>query len=63
MTVDFKGALRDAGIPTTEADLRKAWEKDHQPNLTGTALAYAPSGSIKSGTPVARRDYEAWTPE
>jgi len=26
--VDFKQALRDAGIPTTEAELKKAWEKE-----------------------------------
>ena len=50
--------------PPTETPVpRKAWEKDHQENLTGTALAYAPAGSIKSGQPTDRRDYEAWTPE
>ena len=26
--VDFKQALTDAGIPTTEAGLRKAWESE-----------------------------------
>ncbi|MEB0090077.1 baseplate J/gp47 family protein [Pseudomonas sp. CCI4.2] len=26
--VDFKAALRDAGIPVTEAELKKAWEKE-----------------------------------
>lgn len=50
--------------PPTEAPVkRKAWEKPHQENLTGTAMAYAPAGSIRRETPAARSDYEAWTPE
>ncbi|MCY3995241.1 MAG: NADH:ubiquinone oxidoreductase subunit NDUFA12 [Rhodobacter sp.] len=50
--------------PPTEAPLpRKAWEKPHQRNLTGTAMAYAPPGSIRRGKPKSRRDYEAWEPE
>ncbi len=50
--------------PPTEAPLpRKVWEKPHQENLTGTALAYAPPGSLRRPEPVARSDYEAWQPE
>jgi NADH:ubiquinone oxidoreductase subunit len=50
--------------PPTEAKLpRKSWEKAHIPNLTGTPMAYAPPGSIKRADPVARQDYEAWSPE
>lgn len=50
--------------PPSEAPLpRKPWEKPHEPNLTGTALAYAPAGSIRKGAPEIRRDYEAWSPE
>ena len=41
----------------------KAWEKPHQENLTGTASAYAPPGSIRRPDPVDRQDYEAWQPE
>ncbi|MEC9198062.1 MAG: NADH:ubiquinone oxidoreductase subunit NDUFA12 [Pseudomonadota bacterium] len=41
----------------------KAWEQPHQENLTGTALAYAPAGSIRRPTPAPRQDYEAWSPE
>jgi len=43
----------------------KPWEKDHKPNLTGTALAYAPPGSVTTATPRARTggDYDAWSPE
>jgi NADH:ubiquinone oxidoreductase subunit len=50
--------------PPTKAPLKhKPWEKAHSENLTGTALAYAPAGSIRSAAPVARQDYEAWQPE
>ena len=49
--------------PTEKALKHKPWEKPHQENLTGTALAYAPAGSIRRPDPIARRDYEAWTPE
>ncbi len=50
--------------PPTEAPLpRKDWEKPHEANLTGTALAYAPKGSIRRAAPEARQDYEAWSPE
>lgn len=41
------------------------WEKPHQPNLTGTKHAYAPSGSLR-GAAVHEKttaDYEAWKPE
>ncbi|SDW31699.1 NADH:ubiquinone oxidoreductase subunit NDUFA12 [Litoreibacter albidus] len=50
--------------PPTKAPLaRKAWEKPHHANLTGTALAYAPKGSMRRAEPKARQDYEAWSPE
>ncbi len=41
----------------------KSWEKPHQPNLTGTMAAYAPSGSLRQAQPADRSDYEAWSPE
>ncbi|SCZ55279.1 NADH:ubiquinone oxidoreductase subunit NDUFA12 [Epibacterium ulvae] len=51
-------------LPTEAPLKRKDWEKPHQENLTGTAMAYAPAGSIRSGgEPKARSDYEAWMPE
>ena len=34
--------------PGDKALAHKTWEKPHQENLTGTALAYAPAGSIRS---------------
>ena len=50
--------------PPTKSPLkRKDWEKPHQENLTGTALAYAPPGSIRRPEPEPRSDYEAWQPE
>ena len=49
--------------PTDAPLKRKEWEKPHQENLTGTAMAYAPAGSIRRADPADRRDYEAWSPE
>ena len=52
-------------LPPTEAPLtRKTWERDHQPNLTGTPGAWHPEGSLwKDGRrPPATGDYEAWRP-
>jgi NADH:ubiquinone oxidoreductase subunit len=49
--------------PTDKPLDHKTWEKPHIENLTGTALAYAPAGSIRQAKPADRSDYEAWTPE
>ena len=51
--------------PTVEPLLRRSWEKDHEPNLTGTLHAWRPPGSIAEGgaRPRATGDYEAWKPE
>ncbi|MEM7268861.1 MAG: NADH:ubiquinone oxidoreductase subunit NDUFA12 [Pseudomonadota bacterium] len=50
--------------PTDEPLTRKDWETDHVANLTGSAGAYAPSGSLRTPTerPKVGGDYEAWTP-
>jgi len=44
---------------------RYPWEKEHQPNMTGTPLAYYPPGSVLRGgnRPPATGDYQPWTPE
>lgn len=49
----------DLGIPT------HAWQKDHQPNLTGTPNAYNPPGhlALSAKRDASTSDYEAWTPE
>lgn len=51
--------------PTVAPFKTKAWEKPHQPNLTGTVGAYRPAGSLDRGghRRKATGDYEAWTPE
>ena len=49
--------------PAERPLVRKAWEKPHQENLTGSPAAYVPAGSLNRAAPVARRDYEAWQPE
>jgi NADH:ubiquinone oxidoreductase subunit len=49
--------------PTKVPFVHKPWEQPHQENLTGTMAAYAPTGSIRRAAPVARSDYDAWTPE
>lgn len=51
--------------PTERSDDVKAWEKPHNPNLTGTASAYHPQGSLLAGgkRAAATGDYEAWRPD
>ena len=51
--------------PTAAPFQEKAWEKEHQPNLTGTPGAYRPDGSLLKGgeRPRATGDYQAWKPE
>jgi len=51
--------------PTVEPLKRRAWEKDHLPNLSGTVEAWRPQGSIsrEGERPRAVGDYEAWKPE
>lgn len=50
--------------PTAKPLVRKAWEKDHKANGTGTAAAYAPPGSMRTPAerPRVSGDYEAWSP-
>ena len=51
-------------VPTGEAALGYAWQKPHEPNMTGTALAYRPPGSLLAGGKRAKAtgDYEPWRP-
>lgn len=62
---DWHGWLHHTfDAPPTDRPLpHKSWEKPHIENLTGTALAYAPKGSIRREEPAPRQDYEAWSPE
>ncbi len=50
--------------PSEEPLPRKAWEKEHAPNLTGTSAAYHPPGSVVTpeNRPRVVGDYDAWSP-
>jgi len=52
-------------IPADGGRPKYAWQKPHQPNLTGTPDAYRPPGSLVRGghRAPAAGDYEAWKPE
>ena len=51
--------------PGPGAEQPHRWQKPHQANPTGTALAYRPPGSIARGGRPAATDpgYQAWRPE
>ncbi len=50
--------------PTKDGYKPHAWEIGHKQNLTGSAAAYRPPGSISEGghRPTVTGDYDAWTP-
>lgn len=50
--------------PTKESYQPRDWQKPHQENLTGSAAAYRPKGSLLGTThrPQVTGDYDAWTP-
>ncbi|PZO80508.1 MAG: NADH:ubiquinone oxidoreductase subunit NDUFA12 [Mesorhizobium amorphae] len=50
--------------PSREEYRPREWQKPHEPNLTGTDLAYRPKGSLlgQGKRPVVTGDYDAWTP-
>lgn len=52
-------------VPSDEPIGRRPWQKEHQPNFTGTAKAYRPAGSVLRGghRPKATGDYEPWRPD
>lgn len=53
-------------VPPSQQDYKpRDWQLPHQQNLTGTALAYRPDGSLlnKGERPKVTGDYEAWSPE
>jgi NADH:ubiquinone oxidoreductase subunit len=51
--------------PIEEAYEPHVWQKPHLSNLTGTAYAYRPDGSLlsKGERPRVTGDYDAWSPE
>lgn len=50
--------------PLPETAPRRVWQKEHRPNMTGTAEAWRPPGADSRGgqRPATAGDYEAWTP-
>ena len=50
--------------PSAEDYKPLEWQKPHIPNLTGSAGAYRPRGSVLGNTerPRVTGDYDAWTP-
>jgi NADH:ubiquinone oxidoreductase subunit len=50
--------------PLPEDAPRRAWQKEHRANMTGTAGAWRPPGHDAAGgrRPATAGDYEAWTP-
>ena len=67
VSADWHGWLHHTfAEPPTRAPLpRRVWEKDHEPNLTGTLRAWRPRGSISRGgeRATATGDYQAWIPD
>jgi len=50
--------------PSEQPLTKKYWEQEHQPNLSGTPLAYVPQGHERRGgkRAPATGDYEPWRP-
>ena len=50
--------------PADETYMPREWEKAHKLNLTGSADAYRPEGSMAASgeRPRVTGDYDAWTP-
>lgn len=50
---------------TEKAVVARSWQKEHQPNMTGTAASYLPSGHQYRGGQRARAtgDYHPWSPD
>lgn len=64
---DWHGWLHhtETSPPPADGYGRRAWQKDHLPNLTGTIHAHRPAGHLMKGgkRKPATGDYEAWQPE
>ena len=52
-------------LPPEGGPAKRPWQKEHLPNLTGTAAAYRPPGHILQGgqRDKATGDYEPWVPD
>ncbi len=56
---------RTDAFPTASDAPDREWQLPHQPNLTGSAKAYRPPGSIVGGARPQKNEpgYQAWRPE
>lgn len=54
-----------APLPEGSSPYHKPWQREYEPNATGTAQAYLPPGHELEGGRRAKAtgDYQAWTPE
>jgi NADH:ubiquinone oxidoreductase subunit len=51
-------------LPSEDGYQARQWELPHQANLTGSAAAYRPAGSIVGGGSHQReQDYQSWKPD
>ena len=52
-------------VPPEGGPPKRPWQKEHKPNLTGTAEAYRPPGHFLKGgrRAPATGDYEPWRPD
>lgn len=51
-------------LPPTEEDYKpRAFQAEHRPNYTGTALRYRPNADIRDAGQAVATDYEPWKPE
>ena len=59
----LRGTIAD--VPDKALPPRRSFEREPQPNLTGSGDAWRPSGSLRSPgqRPTATGDYIAWTPD
>ena len=51
-------------LPDATEKITKPWQREHQPNSTGTEAAYRPPGHTLEGghRAAATGDYQSWTP-
>ena len=61
---EWHGWLHHTTVTPLDENRRLPWQRDHQANMTGTALAYRPAGHDYEGgeRKATAGDYEAWTP-
>lgn len=62
ISADWHGWMHHTAPQPPEVQKKYFWEKQHQPNLSGTDAAYFPKGSIKNKTHPEILPYQPWRP-